>query len=110
MTVEAAGGTQTSSTGQGEITLATLTTAGVYTLATDLSAMALGDQITLRIKLKVRSASSSLVFDSAVYTHTQSGAPVILSAPVPVPHEAVFTLEQNSGAATIDTIWAAYRS
>ena len=110
MTVEAAGGTQTSSVTQGEIPLATLTVAGVYTLAPDLSAMALGDQLTLRIKLKVRSASSSLVFDSAVYTHTQSGAPVILSAPVPVPHEVIFTIEQNSGAALIDTIWAAYRS
>ena len=50
MTVEASGGTQTNSLGQ-EFTVATLTDAGVYTFVTDLSAMALGDQITLRSKV-----------------------------------------------------------
>ena len=109
MTVEAAGGTQVNSLGQ-EFIVATLTDAGVYTFVTDLSAMALGDQITLRTKVKARAASSSKVFDAAVYTHTQSGAPIIMSMPIPVPFEIIMTIEQNSGASLISTDWSAYRN
>lgn len=109
MTVEAAGGTQVNSLGE-EFTVATLTDAGVYTFVTDLTNMLLGDQLTLRAKVKARAGSSSKVFDQAVYTHTQSGAPIIMTMPIPAPHEVVFTMEQNSGAATISVDWAAYRN
>lgn len=109
MTVEAAGGTQANSLGE-EFTVATLTDAGVYTFVTDLTNMALGDQMTFRSKVKARAGSSSKVFDVSVYTHTQSGAPIIMTMPIPVPHEVIFTMEQNSGASVISVDWAAYRN
>lgn len=109
MTFEAAGGTQVGSTGGGEFDLATLTAAGVYSLATDLSNMAAGDQITIRAKVKTRSASASKQHYFTVFTDVQSSV-VPIGVPVPVPHEVVFTLEQNSGASTINVEWAAYRS
>jgi hypothetical protein len=110
MTTEATGGTQTTSTGGGAFTLATETTPGIYTFGVDLTNMALGDQLTLTTQLKLRSASSSKVFDESVYTHTQSSQPIIMTPPIPVPHEIIVKIEQNSGAATISVPWALYRS
>jgi len=110
MTVEATGGTQTTSTGGGAFTLGTETTPGVYTFVTDLGNMALGDQITLTTWVKARSASAAKVFDISIYTHTQSSEPIIMSPPIPAPHEFSADIEQNSGAATVDVEWAYYRS
>lgn len=109
MTVEATGGTQTTSTGGGAFTLGTETTPGVYTFVTDLSNMAAGDQITLTMAVKARAASSSKVFNVSVFTGAQASEPIKMLDPLPVPHEFIATIEQNSGAATIDVEWAFYR-
>lgn len=109
MTAEAAGGTKVLSLTAGQFELAAETTPGIYTLVTDLSGMALGDQVTITTEVKARSASSRKVFDISVYTHTQSSAPIIMSPPIPAPFEFQANLEQNSGAALISVEWSIYR-
>ena len=80
-----------------EHTLATITDAGSYVLGVDMSNMALGDKLTLRIKTKIRSTGVTRTTYSANYVNAQ-GTPNTLSIPVASPHEFVATLEQTAGA------------
>jgi len=96
MPSEAAGGAQTTTIGT-EHTLATLTTAGTYQLAADLSPMQVGDVVELRIKVKVRAASQSQQVFYASYADLQGQDVVALSPPVPAPFEFVATLKQVAG-------------
>ena len=79
-----------------EHTLATITTSGSFVLGVDASNMALGDELVLRVKLKVRSTGTTRLAYEASYSHSQN-EPVILSIPVASTNEVVFTLEQTSG-------------
>lgn len=79
-----------------EHVLATITTAGNYVLTVDTSNMVLGDKLTLRAKLKVRSTGTTRLAYIGTYSHTQE-TPVAISIPVPTISEAVFTLEQTAG-------------
>jgi len=79
-----------------EHTLATITTSGSFVIGVDANAMALGDELTLRVKLKVRSTGTTRLAYEANYAHVQ-GEPVILSIPVASTNEIVFTLEQTAG-------------
>lgn len=79
-----------------EHTLSTITDAGSYVLGVDLSNMALGDKLTLRIKTKVRGVGTTRLTYIANYVNNQSIGNC-LSIPIASPHEFVATLEQTAG-------------
>ena len=79
-----------------EHTLGTITTAGSFVLMVDTNAMALGDKLTLRAKVKVRSTGTTRLAYTANYAQVQ-GDPVKLSIPIASTNEVVFTLEQTAG-------------
>ena len=80
----------------GEDTLDTITAAASYVLMVDTSNMALGDKLTLRAKVKVRSVGTTRLAYTASYAQVQ-GDPVKLSIPIASTNEVVFTLEQTAG-------------
>ena len=91
-----------------EQTLATITAAGTYQLVVDLSNMTLGDIVEIRIKVKVRSGSSSKCVFLASYAHAQGAdGSIVISPPVPSPFEFVATLEQVAGT-NRNYIWSIY--
>jgi len=79
-----------------EHTLGTITTSGSFVLGLDTNAMALGDILVVRAKLKVRSAGTTRLTYEATYAHVQN-EPVILSIPIASTNEVVFTIEQTAG-------------
>lgn len=83
-----------------EHTLATITASGSFVLGLDASNMALGDELVVRVKLKVRSVGTTRTAYEARYTNTQ-GIPVILSIPVASTNEIVFTIEQTAGTGRV---------
>lgn len=91
-----ASGTQTSSVDI-EHTLSTKTDPKVYILSVDLSAMALGDIVELRLKTKVLTGGTSRVAYLATYAHVQ-GQPNVYSVPVPISWEIIATLKQTAGS------------
>ncbi len=103
---ENTGGTQTA-TVTTEHTLATITAAGSYQLLVDTSNMVMGDTVELRIKVKVRSASSSAQVMYEPYSHAQGDDAVKISPPVPAPFEFVATLKQTAGTSR-DFVWSIY--
>lgn len=96
MPSEQAGGTQTATIST-EHTLATVSTAGVYQLGVDLANLAAGDTVELRVKLKLRSGSTSRVAWFAQYTHGPGIVPIVLSPPQATVVELVATLKQTTG-------------
>lgn len=96
MAVTSAGsGTQTA-TIDTEHTLDTETTAGVYVLVVDMSNLAAGDVVTLKLKTKYASGGTSRLAFQATYANAQ-GEPNKYSPPIPVDTEIVCTLEQTDG-------------
>jgi hypothetical protein len=89
-------GTQSTSSIPNEYTLATITTAGVYVLAVDTSAMVKGDEVEVKIKVKVLTGGTTRTYLVAALQNVQ-GSPVVLSLPIPVLWEGVFTLNQVAG-------------
>jgi len=83
-----------------EHTLATVTDAGSYVLGVDVSNMALGDKLTLRINTKVRSVGTTRTTYIANYSNVQSTLNT-LSIPIASPHEFVATLEQTAGTGRV---------
>jgi len=83
-----------------EHTLSTITDAGSYVLGVDLSNMALGDKLTLRINTKIRSVGTTRLTYIANYTNVQ-GTLNTLSIPIASPHEFVATLEQTAGTGRV---------
>lgn len=83
-----------------EHTLDTITDAGSYVLGVDVSNMALGDKLTLRIKTKIRSVGTTRTTYVANYVNVQSILNV-LSIPIASPHEFVATLEQTAGTGRV---------
>jgi len=79
-----------------EHTLATITTSGSFVIAVDANAMALGDTLILRVKLKVRSAGTTRLAFENTYSNVQNEV-VLISIPVASTNEIVFTLEQSEG-------------
>ncbi len=79
-----------------EHTLSTITDAGTYVLTVDVSNMALGDELTLRAKLKVRSSGTTRTAYTAHYAQVQENL-VVISIPLATVSEVVFTLEQTVG-------------
>lgn len=88
-------GTQTATVGT-EHTLATPATLNTRVLSVDLTNMALGDVVELRIYVKVASGGSQVLYTVSTYAHTQIEDAVI-SVPVPMPYGGQFTLKQTAG-------------
>ncbi len=79
-----------------EHTLDTITTAGSFVLTVDMSNLVLGDILTLRVKLKVRSTGTTRQAYTANYANAQAEL-VAISIPIPSISECIFTLEQTAG-------------
>ena len=88
-------GTQTA-TIDTEHTLDTETGGGTYFLQVDCNAMALGDELVLRVKTKTLTGSTSRLLHEVAYAHVQ-GEPNKIIGPIVAPHEIIFTLEQEAG-------------
>lgn len=87
-----------------EDSLISETTAAVYILSLDLTPMALGDVIEVRIYTKTKSASTKEIAYIATYSNVQ-GEPNKFSVPVPAGYYFEATLKQTAGTnRTID--WA----
>lgn len=81
-----------------EHSLATPSSAGVRVLAVDLSNMASGDTLELRIKAKVLAAGTTRIVYYAVFTGAQSAdAAIVESVPLASDTGATFTLKQTAG-------------
>ena len=93
---EKVGGTQTATIGT-EHTLSTITAAGTYQLIVDIDNLVAGDELELRVKVKVRSGNTLKEVFHASYAHDQGNDAVTLSPPVPAPFEFVATLKQTAG-------------
>lgn len=79
-----------------EHTLDTQTTAGVYVLVVDMTNLAAGDIVILRIKVKAVHDGTSKLAYMATYANAQA-EPIKFSIPVPVDTEIIATLEQTDG-------------
>lgn len=79
-----------------EHTLDTETTAGTYVLVVDMANLANGDIVTLRIKTKCKTGSTSRLAYSVTYANAQSEL-IKYSVPVPIDVEIICTLEQTDG-------------
>lgn len=97
MATSAASGTQAAILNT-EHTLSTQSAAGSYVVSADLSALALGDAVIIRVKAKVGAGGTTREMLSNTFSNPQ-GQPVVQSIPIASPHEAVFTLEQIDGTA-----------
>ena len=101
---EKSGGSQTAVIDT-EHTLATITAAGTYILGVDMSNLVDGDELELRIYVKMRSASASDCIYNQAYAHKQGdgaaanakGTVVKVSVPVPAPFQFIATLKQTAG-------------
>lgn len=94
--VSAADGSQTAVVGT-EHTLTTQTTAGVYVLEVDGSALVAGDLLELRLKTKTRAGGTSRQVYMATFMGGQIIDPNLVSLPVPTDVEIVATLKQVAG-------------
>lgn len=79
-----------------EHTLTTQTTAGVYVLVVDMTNLAAGDIVILKIKVKAVHDGSSTLAYTATFANAQS-EPIKFSLPVPVDTEIIATLTQDDG-------------
>ena len=66
-----------------------------------------GDTLELRVKVKTRSASSSLEVFYASYSGVQGTDVIKLSPPMPAPFEFIATLKQTVGTGRA-FIWSIY--
>lgn len=79
-----------------EHTLATITTAGNFLLTLDCDALALGDTLWVRTKLKVRSTGTTRTLYQTALSNVQA-TPVAVTPPIASLNEIVFTIEQTDG-------------
>lgn len=79
-----------------EQTVDTQTAGGVYVWAVDLSNLAAGDSVTLRVKDKILAAGSAVLAFEQTFTGAQD-IDWVCSEPVATAHEITFTLEQTAG-------------
>lgn len=79
-----------------EHTLATITDISTYVLVVDCNAMAAGDTVKLRAKVKTLSGSTERLAYEETLSDVQA-SPVFLSVPIPTVHSVKFTLEQTAG-------------
>ncbi len=87
-----------------EHTLATITDAGDYICGIDLTPMALGDEIELRIKLKAFSGESSTLYWLRSYAQVAEEL-LVEFPPIGVVTEIIYTLKQTAGSVRTFTWW-----
>ena len=91
-----------------EHTLTTITDAGVYQLLVDVNAMVDGDELELRIDIKVLTGSTARTVFYATFAHDQGvDGNVIISPPIPSAFSIAFTLLQDAGTGRAFD-WAVY--
>ncbi len=104
---ENASGTQTAVIST-EHVLATIATAGAFQLLVDVNAMVDGDELELRIDMKVLTGSTARTVFFATYAHEQGvDANVVISPPIPSVYSIAFTLKQTAGTGRAYD-WAIY--
>lgn len=81
-------------------------TAKTRVFAVDLSNLANGETLDIRIKMNVRSADAQAVAYQASYSHAQA-EPVVQSVPVVIPDDATFSIRQTGGTGRAFP-WAVY--
>lgn len=98
MATQEASGTQTATVST-EHTLATITTAKVFQAKVDISALAAGEYVELRIKQKVLSGGTSRVDGGArIYSWLDAAvSPIAVLEPKIAGIEYVLTLKQQNG-------------
>lgn len=84
-----------------EQTIDTETAAKTYVLVADLSDMANGESLIIRMKTKTLTGSTAAVVYRADYANIQ-GSPVVISAPVPSLFQLIITFE---GSNTMNIPW-----
>lgn len=84
-----------------EQTIDTETGAKTYVLQADLSDMANGESLIIRIKTKTLTGGSSAIAYQASYANVQ-GSPVVYSVPVPSLFQLIVTFE---GTNTMNVAW-----
>jgi hypothetical protein len=77
-------------------TLDTDTTAGVYQLFLDTNALAAGDVLIVRTKMKVTSGGTTRLFEQKVLAGV-TGPKAFCTEPVMIAHYVEFELEQTDG-------------
>ncbi len=91
-----------------EHVLATITTAGVFQLLVDVVNMVDGDELELRIDIKVLTGSTARTVFYATYAHEQGvDGNVVISPPIPSIYSIAFTLLQDAGTGRVFD-WAVY--
>jgi hypothetical protein len=95
MTITHSDGSQTATIST-EHTIATITADGSYAFQLDCNAMALGDVLIVREKLKARSAGTTRLIQSSRFAHVQA-EPTKIFIPRPSTNEVVYTIEQTAG-------------
>lgn len=90
-----------------EHTLDTITSAGVFVLAVDLSALAAGDVVELRVYGKARSTDTERLVHRGTYGPLPLAIPLVMSVPIVSPHHFKSTLLQSAGTGRAFP-WAIY--
>ena len=80
--------------------------AGVYVLAVDMTNLALGETLDIRIATNVRAADSETVLYLATFANAQA-EPQVQSVPVVVIDDATFSIRQTGGTGRAFP-WAVY--
>jgi hypothetical protein len=75
---------------------AAITTPGTYFVTVDTSNMANGDELELRIYVKLFSGQSEILYLNEPIAHAQ-GQPAKISVPIPTPISVRATLKQTAG-------------
>lgn len=101
---EQASGTQTATLTTEHALGSPITTEGIYCLKVDVNALVDGEDVTLRLKVKVRATGTTRLYREIRFQHAMNNL-IRLSAPVPIADELVCTLEQN-GSLGVDFPWA----
>jgi len=75
-----------------------ITTAGTYQLLVDLSNMANGDDVTIRAKVKVKSAETAIVAFERTFTHAAGVEKIVITPPFPIGTHIGFFLQRATGS------------
>ena len=75
-----------------------ITTAGTYQLLLDLTNLADGDDVTVRVKMKVRSADTAYVVFEREFVHAVGAEIIAVTPPFPVVNHIGFFLQRTTGS------------
>ena len=73
-----------------------VSTAGVYVFAVDMSNLANGETLDIRVKVNTVSGGTQAVLYQASYSHAQA-EPIVQTPPIVVPDDATFSIRQTGG-------------